>query len=338
MPPSRLPFRMVVVPLLALLLVCGFTTAPAPPGIPTGVSVTAGDTEVVVKWVAPVDDGGATISGYTLTALPNGPTVTVPGVARTATVSGLTNGVAYRFTVTASNRLGAGTPSAVSDAVTPVVAAGVAGTVLLREDFAASTGSMEAIAGGVWGVSSGRYVLSDPDDGGEELANANLAVAGAVVTGDFTLTAMASATATDSPFNDFSVVFGYRDPESYWFASFSEGNDPNTSGVFRVEGGLRQELADITSPVVAGAVYPVRVERQGGALRVFRGGEQVAVVTGAALSTPGATDGRVGFGSRNDGGTFDELVVTGPAPTAVPDPPPGFFARLWEGLKLLFSD
>ena len=28
---------------------------------------------------------------------------------------------------------------------------------------------MEAIAGGVWGVSSGRYVLSDPDDGGEEL-------------------------------------------------------------------------------------------------------------------------------------------------------------------------
>ena len=82
-------------------------------------------------------------------------------------------------------------------------------------------------------------MLSAPADGGEEVPNANLAVAGPVVTGDFTLTALASTTATDSPFNDFSVVFGYRDPANYWFASFSEGNDPNTSGIFRVEGGVR---------------------------------------------------------------------------------------------------
>ena len=179
-----------------------------------------------MQWVAPDDDGGATISGYTVTALPGGVTAEVPGVARAATVTGLSNGVAYRFTVTASNRLGAGTPSAVSDAVTPTAAAGVAGTVLVREDFAASTGSMEPVSGGAWGVSSGRYVLSDPADDGEEVPNANLAVAGPVVTGDFTLTALGSATATDSPFNDFSVVFGYRDPANYWFASFSEGNDP----------------------------------------------------------------------------------------------------------------
>jgi len=330
MPASRW-FPRAVVPLLLAVLFLPAAAVPTPPGIPTSVAVTAGDASAVVQWVAP-DDGGATISGYTVTALPGGVTAEVPGVARAATVAGLTNGVAYRFTVTASNRLGAGTPSAVSDAVTPTAAAGVSGTVLVREDFAVSTGSMEAVAGGAWGVSSGRYVLSDPDDGGEELPNANLAVAGPVVTGDFTLTALASATATDSPFNDFSVVFGYRDPENYWFASFSEGNDPNTSGVFRVEGGSRRELADITSPVVAGAVYPVRVERQGSALRVFRGGEQVAAVTDAA-----STDGRVGFGSRNDGGTFDELVVTGPAPAPRPEERKGFFTRLWERLASLFS-
>ena len=71
-----------------------------------------------MSWVAP-DDGGATISGYTVTASPGGATTTVPGVARSATVTGLTNGVAYRFTVTATNRSGAGPASAVSNAVTP---------------------------------------------------------------------------------------------------------------------------------------------------------------------------------------------------------------------------
>ena len=151
-------------------------------------------------------------------------------------------------------------------------------------------------------------VLSAPADGGEGVPNANLAVAGPVVTGDFTLTSLGSTTATDSPFNDFSLIFGFRDPADYWFVSFSESNDPNTSGIFRVTGGVRTELADITSPIVAGAVYPVRIERRGTALRVFRAEEQVAAVTDAA-----STDGRVGFGSRNDGGTFDDLVVMGPA-------------------------
>ena len=218
----------------------------APPGIPPSVAVSAGDGSAVVQWVAPDDDGGATISGYTVTALPGGATASVPGVARTATVTGLTNGVAYRFTVTASNRAGAGSPSAVSDAVTPTAAAGAAGTVLVHEDFATSAGSMEPIAGGAWGVSSGRYVLSAPADGGEGVPNANLAVAGPVVTGDFTLTSLGSTTATDSPFNDFSLIFGFRDPADYWFVSFSESNDPNTSGIFRVAGGVRTELADIT--------------------------------------------------------------------------------------------
>jgi hypothetical protein len=221
----------------------------------------------------------------------------------------------------------------VSDAVTPTAAAGATGTVLLSEDFATSAGSMVPVAGGEWGVSTGRYVLSGPTDGGEAVPNANLAVAGPIVTGDFTLTALGSTTATDSPFNDFSIVFGYQDPADYWFASFSEGNDANTSGIFRVEGGMRTELADITSPIVAGAVYSVRIERRGTALRVFRAGEQVASVTDEA-----STDGRVGFGTRNDGGTFDDLVVTGPPPGAPAEQPKGFLARLWERLRSLFTD
>lgn len=321
-----------LLPLLVGALVSLAAAAPTLPGIPTSVAVSAGDGSAVVQWDPPDDDGGATISGYTVTALLGDVTTTVPGVARAATVTGLSNGITYRFSVTASNRIGTGPSSAISDAVTPTAAAGAAGPVLVSEDFASSTGSMEPLAGGEWTVSSGRYVLSAPADGGEVVPNANLAVAAPDVAGDFTLNATGSAAATDSPFNDFSVVFGYRNQADYWFVSFSEGNDPNTSGVFRVSGGVRSELADITSPIVAGAVYPVRVERRGAELRVFRAGEQVAGLTDAT-----STDGRVGFGSRNDGGTFDDLVVTGPVPVPPVEQPDGLFMRLWKRLSLLIS-
>lgn len=336
MPTTRWLLGVVVLLLAGALLLPGVAAAQGAPGIPTSVAVTAGDGVADVSWVAAADDGGATISGYTVTTSPGGATASVPGVARTARVTGLTNGVAYRFTVTASNRAGQGPPSAVSDAVTPAPAVVTApGPELIHEGFSAPPGDVLAVAGGTWGVASGRYVLSAPADGGEAVANANLAVHTTVVTGDFVLRASAGTTPTDSPFNDFSVVFGYRDPADYWFAGFSERNDGNTSGIFRVVGGARTELADIATPIVAGTLYPIRIERQGAAIRVFRSEEQVA-----SVSDPTLGDGRVGFGSRNDGATFDDLVVTGvvPPPPPAPDPPKGFFARMWERLTSLFSD
>ncbi len=224
------------------------------------------------------------------------------------------------------------TPSVVGSAETDAVLPPPApGPRLIDEDFATSAENLVPIAG-AWAVAVGRYTLSAPDDQGEEVPNANLSVHDTVVTGDFTLTATASTTPTDSPFNDFSIVFGYRDPENYSFASFSEGNDANTSGLFSVVGGQRAELADITVPVVAGAVYPIRVERVGTAVRVFRAEEEVASAT-----DPTFTSGRVGFGSRNDGATFDDLAVTGPAPPPPPPEPPGVVAQVWAWITSLFT-
>jgi hypothetical protein len=304
-----------------------------PPGIPTSVSVTAGDGRVVVSWVAPVDEGGSTISSYTVTAHPGEQTAKVPGVARSATVLGLSNGVAYRFTVVASNHAGPGPPSAVSSAVTPSVATRPAGPRLLSEDFSTGPGGMEAISGGTWGVASGRYVLSAPADHGLWVPNSNLAVHRTVVTGDFVLSALAATTPTASLFNDFSIVFGYQDPTNYYFASFSEGNDVNTSGIFKVWRGTRTQLADIFGPIVAGRQYTIRVERVGAVIRVFRGDERVAEVSDTTF-----TSGRVGFGSRNDGGTFDDLLVTRPPPPPPPPPaPPGFLTRAWAWVKSLFA-
>ncbi len=89
------------------------------PGSPTGVSATAGDTQVTVSWTAPASDGGSAITGYTVTSSPGSHTGYSPGAATTVTVTGFTNGTAYTFTVTATNAAGTSAASVASTAVTP---------------------------------------------------------------------------------------------------------------------------------------------------------------------------------------------------------------------------
>jgi hypothetical protein len=92
--------------------------APGLPGAPTGVTAVRADSSAVVSWSAPASDGGSTITGYTVTSTPGGPTCTTAG-ALSCTVSGLANGTAYTFTVTATNGAGTGPPSTASSRVTP---------------------------------------------------------------------------------------------------------------------------------------------------------------------------------------------------------------------------
>jgi len=88
------------------------------PDAPTAVTGVAGDALVVVSWTAPSDQGRE-ISAYTVTASPGGATCSPDPVDTTCTVTGLTNGVEYTFTVTATNAFGQGEPSAASAGVTP---------------------------------------------------------------------------------------------------------------------------------------------------------------------------------------------------------------------------
>jgi hypothetical protein len=92
--------------------------APGLPGAPTGVTAVGADSSAVVSWSAPASDGGSTITGYTVTSTPGGQTCTTAG-ALSCTVSGLANGTAYTFTVTATNAAGTGPPSTASSSVTP---------------------------------------------------------------------------------------------------------------------------------------------------------------------------------------------------------------------------
>ncbi len=72
-----------------------------------------------MSWNAPVFDGGAAITGYTVTSSPGGFTCTKAAPPLTCTVTGLTNGTPYTFSVTATNSTGTGEASLPSNVVVP---------------------------------------------------------------------------------------------------------------------------------------------------------------------------------------------------------------------------
>jgi hypothetical protein len=90
------------------------------PARPTAPNATPGDTEVTVTWTKPTT-GGSTITFYTVKSSTGTRTCTWTSTSGplTCTVTGLTNGKSYTFTVTAHNSVGTSPPSSASNAVVP---------------------------------------------------------------------------------------------------------------------------------------------------------------------------------------------------------------------------
>lgn len=95
----------------------GGVTPPSPPGSPTKLEGVPGNAQVALSWMAPFFTGSSPITTYrVLTGAGEEVCTTAETSCR---VTGLLNGTAYRFTVTARNSVGWGAPSASSTAVTP---------------------------------------------------------------------------------------------------------------------------------------------------------------------------------------------------------------------------
>jgi titin len=91
------------------------------PSAPVWVHATAGNESVLVAWLAPHTNGGSPITSYTVTANASGVTLPAPctTTALTCTFTGLTDNVAYTFTVTATSLGGTSVPSSSSTPSTP---------------------------------------------------------------------------------------------------------------------------------------------------------------------------------------------------------------------------
>ncbi len=93
------------------------STSLSVPKAPTALHATVGTGSATLTWVAPSSDGGSAISSYVVTSQPGGKSCTTTNTS--CTVTGLTGGVSYVFTVVAMNQTGVSPKSVASNKVTP---------------------------------------------------------------------------------------------------------------------------------------------------------------------------------------------------------------------------
>ncbi len=115
------------------------------PNAPTIGAATPGDTEATIAFTAPANNGGSTITKYEAISSPDGKTGIVNGSGSgSITVTGLTNGKTYTFTVRAFNGVGWGGVSAKSDPVTllipPPSVISKTGRVWMKNDLTGGNG------------------------------------------------------------------------------------------------------------------------------------------------------------------------------------------------------
>jgi hypothetical protein len=89
-------------------------TVPGAPRTPISTPLKAAAT---VAWFAPLSNGGSAITKYTVTATPGGHTCSTTATVLHCNVTALTNGVSYRFSVTATNVAGTSTASTLTTAI-----------------------------------------------------------------------------------------------------------------------------------------------------------------------------------------------------------------------------
>lgn len=90
------------------------------PDAPGAVAVAeVGDGWITITWVAPASDGGSPIGSYTI-APSSGPPTTVQAPAVAATITGLTNGTTYTFSLFATNSIGSGPFATTASGATPI--------------------------------------------------------------------------------------------------------------------------------------------------------------------------------------------------------------------------
>ncbi|MGI2294265.1 S-layer homology domain-containing protein [Paenibacillus sp. GXUN7292] len=151
------------------------------PDAPTDVSAIAGDSQAIVNFTTQAGYWDSEIDSYTVTSSPEG--VSAVGTGSPITVKGLTNGIEYTFTVTATNSAGISIASSSSEEVTPLSSNADLSGLNLSSGSLDKTFSSDVVS---YNVSVPNYVnvitvtAETYDTGASLQINGNSAVSGAV--------------------------------------------------------------------------------------------------------------------------------------------------------------
>ncbi len=298
--------------------------APAVPGAPTIGTATAGNASATVTWTAPADQGSSPITGYLITPS-SGPTVTVGNVT-SDDVTGLTNGTAYTFTVSAINSVGTGDPSASSNSVTPEAAdpgAPTIGTATAGNASATVTWTAPASDGGspITGYVITPFIgttAQSPVDVGNVtsddvtgLTNGTaytftVAATNSVGTGDASAASNAVTpevpTAPGAP-TIGKATAGNASATVTWTAPASDGGSPITGYVITPSSGPAVTVGNVTSDNITG------------------------LTNGTAYSFTVAATNAIGTGAAS--GVSNTVTPEAPAPPPVT--PPGYWVVTADG-------
>ncbi|SDS37767.1 Fibronectin type III domain-containing protein [Friedmanniella luteola] len=345
-------------------------TAPAAaPGAPTIGAPVAGNASATVTWTAPASTGGSAITAYSVDVYAGTTLVrtgTAAGDATSLVVTGLTNGTAYTFEVSATNAAGTGAASARSTAVTPTAPAtapgaptigaptagnasatvrwtapaGTGGSPITGYTVRAFAGTTLAVTQAVTGTATTVSVsgLTNGTAYTFEVAATNAAGTGAASARSTAVTPTAPATAPGAP-TIGAPTAGNASATVRWTAPASTGGSPITGYSVRAYAGTtlvktQAVTGDVASVAVTaltnGTAYTFDVRAVNAAGTGAASARSTAVTPTAPATAPGAPT----IGAPTAANASATVRWTAPATTGG-SPITGYSVRTYAGTTLV---
>ncbi|MFO0891342.1 MAG: hypothetical protein U0790_19635 [Isosphaeraceae bacterium] len=148
----------------------------------------------------------------------------------------------------------------------------------------------------------------------------NIALAPGVDVSDLVLDVRVRSTTRDYGHRDLCLFFGYQDPSHFYYVHLGKAADEHANSIFLVDGKPRVSIAESRTSGTnwTEGWHKVRVVRKvaDGSIAVYFDDMERPAMTAHDRTF---THGRVGVGSFDDTGMFDDLVIQGVKHAAPPD-------------------
>ena len=189
--------------------------------------------------------------------------------------------------------------------------------LIFREDFSGGDGRWQPTDPAAWRLveRDGRRVYEQYQQSRYEppvRSPFNISLIRNLRVADFILEARLEQTGHEYNHRDMVVVFGYQGPAHFYYAHLATAADETAHSIFLVNGAPRVSIATERTQGIDWSSGPqaVRVERRAdfGEIVVYFNGTPVMRATDRTF-----IDGAIGFGTFDDTGIIEEVVVWGDA-------------------------